>query len=74
MSVMQARDDRTILAVDRTEVAEARALSESLAEVRQTSAAVEFEIGPQGGRRVVPGPVSVSPARRVNSIFAQRIW
>jgi hypothetical protein len=37
MSVMQARDDRTILAVDRTEVAEARALSESLAEVRQTS-------------------------------------
>jgi len=51
MSVVQERDDRTILAVDEAEIAEARTFSASLADVRQ-SAPAELEIGPHGGRTV----------------------
>jgi excisionase family DNA binding protein len=51
MSLVQERDDRTILAVDEAEIAEARTFSASLADVRQSTSA-ELEIGPHGGRTV----------------------
>lgn len=51
MGVIQERDDRTVLAVDEEEVAEARAFNASLADLQQ-SAATELEIGPHGGRSV----------------------
>ncbi|MGH3562914.1 MAG: helix-turn-helix domain-containing protein [Mycobacterium sp.] len=52
MSIVQARDDRMILTVDEAEIAEARTVCSSLAEVRRTTAKIEFEVGPPGGRRV----------------------
>jgi excisionase family DNA binding protein len=58
MSVVQERDDRTILAVDEAEIAEARDFSESLADIRQSTPS-QLEIGPQGGRAVrVPEAVA----------------
>lgn len=60
MSIVQERDDRTILAVNDAEIAEARTLSKSLAEVLQSSAHVDFEIKPSGGRMVVPIPPALA--------------
>ncbi|MEZ0363413.1 helix-turn-helix domain-containing protein [Mycobacterium sp. pUA109] len=59
MSVLQARDDRTVLTVDATEIDEARTVSTSLAEVRRTTAKIEFEIG-SPGRRMVPIPAALA--------------
>lgn len=59
MSVLQARDDRVILAVDETEVAEARTLSASLARGKRSSARVEFEVKFSPGQ-MVPIPPALA--------------
>jgi excisionase family DNA binding protein len=64
MSVMQVRDDRTILTVDEAEIAEARSVTTCLAEVKQTVA--QFEIGPAGGEMV---PVSSGLAELVRAVI-----
>lgn len=61
MSVLQARETRTILTVDETEIAEAQHLSASLAEAR-LSKAVELEIGSSG--HMVPIPSALAGLMR----------
>jgi excisionase family DNA binding protein len=61
MSVVQARDHRTILTVDEKEIAEARTMSTCLDEMRQTAAG--FEIGPAGGQ-MVPIPSALAGLMR----------
>lgn len=57
MSVLQARDTRTILTADETEVAEARLLSESLAGGARTDPA-ELEIGHPGHMVQIPSALA----------------
>lgn len=57
MSVLQARDTRTILTADETEVAEARLLSESLAGGARTAPA-ELEIGHPGRMVQIPSALA----------------
>jgi len=66
MSLVQTRDDRTVLAVDETEIAEARTVSASLAEVTRTSATAVFEIGAPGGQMV---PVPSALARLMREVI-----
>jgi excisionase family DNA binding protein len=62
MSIVQSRDNRTVLSVDETEIAEARTISASLAEVRQ-KCEIGFEIRPHGGQ-MVPVPRGLAELMR----------
>src|SRR5262249_29697791 len=63
MSVVQARDDRTILTVDEAEIAEARSVSTCFADVRRTTAEIGIDIGPAGGQ-MMPIPSALAGLMR----------
>lgn len=52
MSIVQERGGRTILTVDEAEIADARTVCDSLAEVQPAAVKIEFEVGPAGGQMV----------------------
>lgn len=63
MTVVQVRDDRTILTVDEAEIAEARTVCSSLAAVKRTAVEIEFEVGPAGGQ-MLPIPSALAGLMR----------